>query len=176
MASRFHYFAYGSNMLTQRLAARCPGIVPVGAAALQGYTLNFSKVGRDLSGKATPVAQAGAALHGVLFHIDAADLAVLDRIEGVGAGYERVNVALHQDGAAETIEAVTYVATHTDERLRPFLWYRALVLAGAMQHALPEAHQALIRGFDCDDDLHEARKGRVEALGVLDAAGFGHLV
>ena len=36
---RFNYFAYGSNMDTARMLARCPGARLVGAATLPGFRL-----------------------------------------------------------------------------------------------------------------------------------------
>ena len=52
-ATTFHYFAYGSNMLTARLKARCSGAELVGRAFADGWGIEFSKPGEDGSGKAT---------------------------------------------------------------------------------------------------------------------------
>lgn len=46
-----YYFAYGSNMLTERLIARTPSARPVGTSLLPGHRLTFHKRGRDGSGK-----------------------------------------------------------------------------------------------------------------------------
>jgi hypothetical protein len=44
MPETFLCFAYGSNMLTRRLAARTPSAVAVGTAYVEGYRLTFDKV------------------------------------------------------------------------------------------------------------------------------------
>lgn len=53
------YFAYGSNMLTERLRARCPSAHPIGTGIAMGFRLNFSKRGEDGSGKAMLTKQSG---------------------------------------------------------------------------------------------------------------------
>ena len=53
LGGSFLFFAYGSNMLTDRLRERCPDARPLGAAIARGYVLSFSKRSRDGSSKAT---------------------------------------------------------------------------------------------------------------------------
>ena len=52
-----------------------------------------------------------------------------------------------------------YVATAVDAALRPYHWYKAYVLAGAQQHALPEEYIQRIRNVESipDPDLRRAR-------------------
>jgi gamma-glutamylcyclotransferase len=45
------YFAYGSNMLTERLKARVPSTRPISPAILSDYDLRFHKRSTDKSGK-----------------------------------------------------------------------------------------------------------------------------
>ncbi|MGB1547365.1 MAG: gamma-glutamylcyclotransferase family protein [Alphaproteobacteria bacterium] len=172
---QFHYFAYGSNMLTARLRARCPSAAPIGRAEAAGFTLAFNKQSQDDSGKAM-LRRAGGAEergHGVLFEVDAAELASLDRIEGVGKGYEREDafpVRLLDGGGI--VRARTYRAILTDEELKPYDWYLALVIAGAREHRLDEAHVAALRRTAFATDPQPARKARREALEALSVAGF----
>jgi gamma-glutamylcyclotransferase len=86
-----HYFAYGSNMLTQRLQARCSSARPLGVATLSGFSLDFSKRGQDGSGKATLVASTSPTceVYGVVFELAVRELPTLDLIEGLGKGYDR---------------------------------------------------------------------------------------
>src|SRR5262245_23395834 len=87
----FKYFAYGSNMLTERLCARgrCPSATLLDVGSIRGYTLQFSKKSKDSSGKATIVrSEAQATVMGVVFEIDEAEKRDLDRAEGVGSGYD----------------------------------------------------------------------------------------
>ncbi|RNF34126.1 gamma-glutamylcyclotransferase family protein [Paracoccus methylarcula] len=92
------YFAYGSNMLPARLAARCPSAKLIGRAHAPGYRVRFAKRGMDGSAKATLVTSEGAA-SGVLFTLDPKDLAALDRAEGAGRGYDRLDdFSIRHDG------------------------------------------------------------------------------
>ena len=171
------YFAYGSNMLSERLAARCPGARPLGAAVAPGFSLAFCKRGRDGSGKATLVKAEGRGrpVYGVLFRIGDEERALLDKAEG---GYRRDDafpVLRHDDGTE--VQAMTYIARPDvrEHGLVPFDWYRALVVAGAIQHQLPEAHIRWLRGTAAQPDPDPAGPARREALRVLERAGFRSL-
>lgn len=138
----YRYFAYGSNMDTERLRARAPSARPVGAARLPGHALRWHKRGRDGSGKCDiRAADAAAVVWGVLFDIECADKPTLDAAEGVGVGYEERAVLVVADSGPA--EALTYQAraSHIDRRLRPMPWYKRHVVAGARQHGLPAAYR-----------------------------------
>lgn len=166
----FLYFAYGSNMLPRRLMARCPSARVVGRATAAGYDLDFSKVSKDRSGKATLVA-AEAKARGVLFEIANADLADLDRAEG--NGYHRddhFEVEIPEDG--QRLSATTYIATAIDGQLKPYDWYLALVIAGAKFHSLGEEYLTRLRRFRHEIDADEKRESRLQALSALRADGI----
>lgn len=169
------YFAYGSNMLIERLQHRCGSAQPLGMAWVEGYGVAFSKIGQDGSGKATLSTAAGARAYGVLFQLGAEDLHALDRIEGRGKGYERldgIQVAANHNGGA-MIPACTYISQppHIDGRLRPYDWYLDLVVHGARQNALPSAYVETIAATEPIVDLVTGRQARLEALHVLGLAG-----
>lgn len=127
----FLYFAYGSNMLSARLKARCPSAKVIGKATALGYALEFTKPGQDSSGKATLLNAAGHDTPGVLFEIAKSDLAELDRAEGAHRGYVRndqFRIELAGQNAARV--ATTYLASKTEAHLMPYDWYLALVIAG----------------------------------------------
>ena len=80
----FIYFAYGSNMLTERLRMRkrCPSAEPIGVAEAQGYRLVFKKESEDGSSKATLArGEHSDKVYGVLFQINKAELGRLDAEE-----------------------------------------------------------------------------------------------
>src|SRR5438128_1900656 len=60
------YFAYGSNMLTQRLKARVPSASPKTVAVLFDHGLRFHKRSQDGSGKCDIVKCPGEVVHGVV--------------------------------------------------------------------------------------------------------------
>ncbi len=65
------YFAYGSNLLSTRLTARCPSARVVGVAMTADWTVSFTKPGGDGSGKAGLVQRQGAVQPGVVYELAA---------------------------------------------------------------------------------------------------------
>lgn len=166
------YFAYGSNMMTARLKARCPSALPVGVAFADNHRLTFWKRGRDGSGKGHLAHCPGMTQPGVLFTLAAEDLGLLDEIEGVGRGYRRADdftVRLKDGG--RIVQAATYLATALDATLIPFDWYLGLVLAGAREHEFDEAILRQLCETPWCQDPEPQRASRQEAIGLFTAAG-----
>ena len=150
------YFAYGSNMSSERLLGRTPSAVSLGRARLPRHALRWHKLGRDGSGKcdieATDVA--GESVWGVLYEIDAADKRALDAAEGLGVGYNEQTVYVETATGAE--DAVTYKARpdKIDPMLRPLPWYKAHVLRGAREHGLPYGYMRRIAAVAVLEQAH----------------------
>ena len=160
-----HYFAYGSNMSIRRLRQRVSSAQRLGRAVLAAHDLRFHKVGRDGSGKCDAFFTGNSrdVIHGVVFRLEPDDKLILDRIEGLGAGYDEKRICLSLDQGRE-IEAVTYVATHVDASLLPFSWYKAHVLAGARYARLPGAYVNRIRAVPVKNDPDRRRRARESAV------------
>lgn len=172
----FIYFAYGSNMLRERLVQRCPSAKAIGVAIVSEYILKFSKKSKDKSGKATLVksTEPKHQAFGALFQIGFNDLPRLDKVEGRGSGYDRndaFNVTLLSDGAQAQVTTYIAPASAVDNSLKPYDWYQALVIAGAKQHQLPDAYIASLRKFIYIPDQEPNRKERDNAIMVLKRAG-----
>jgi gamma-glutamylcyclotransferase (GGCT)/AIG2-like uncharacterized protein YtfP len=168
------YFAYGSNMLTERLRNRVPSAEPLTAAALPGRALRFHKRSIDGSGKCTLVdADEDAEVYGVLFRVNPDELTALDEAEHRGRGYERCRV--HPQTAEQTFEAFAYVAqpAYIDDALLPYGWYKALVMAGAHQHGLPPSYRAHLDSVRTYPDPDESRRASHQSL--VRTAGYQHL-
>ncbi|MFW6058299.1 MAG: gamma-glutamylcyclotransferase family protein, partial [Persicimonas sp.] len=146
------YFAYGSNMLTERLRRRVPSTTPLGPARLEGFELRFHKRGADGSAKCNVVADTDACVHGVLFEIHSQERYLLDRAEGLGYGYELVDIEL--DTSQGAVEAFCYVASpdHIDRSLLPFRWYKDFVVHGGVEHQLPAPYVQRIRQIEALSD------------------------
>jgi cation transport regulator ChaC len=146
------YFAYGSDLWQPRLEFRVGPVRAFGVARLAGYTLRWNKRSTDGSGKCDIVPAERGEVIGVVYEMDEAKVAVLDRIEGVGAGYDRADLRVELNG--EPVTACAYIATQVDDTLLPYDWYRHLVLAGARQHRLPADYIARIgnQRFRIDPD------------------------
>lgn len=138
------YFAYGSNLCLPRLVSRVPDVRALGPASLHGYELRWHKRSVDRSGKCSivPSASAAAVVHGALFTIPKARKHLLDRVED---GY--ADLTLRVQSSQGAVSAQTYVArpTHIDDSLRPYAWYRDLVVSGAESHGLPAEYVESLR-------------------------------
>ena len=165
------YFAYGSNMLTQRLAARVPSAANPLKFALHGYSLHFHKRSDDRSGKCNIVktdAQS-AVVYGVIFDVADGEIGILDEAEGAGYGYRRDSLILELNGMPQAAAVYLAEADYINDALRPYRWYRDLVLAGAEQHALPPDYRLNLEAIPFDEDPKPNRKTKLEAERALKA-------
>jgi gamma-glutamylcyclotransferase len=168
----FLYFSYGSNMLSARLCApdRCPSAKPWGVAELPGYELKWHKISKkDGSGKCDIVRldDQSAKVFGIVYEIDRAEIPALDRQEGLGKGYNKTEVEVIFKGAP--LAARTYEATNTDPTIKPYTWYRALVVAGAKEHGLPATYIAELEAAPANQDSDKNRHD--EKMALIGEAG-----
>jgi len=162
----FTYFAYGSNMLERRLHAadRAPSARVIGTGFVTGRRLTFAKLSIDGSGKCDIeiTGKAEDRVYGVLFEIDNAEKAALDRVEGLGKGYDDEVVRVVTADSA--CNAVTYVALMKAPDLRPYDWYKAFVVAGAVEHGLPGDYVDRLKAIESWTDPDEKRRMAQEAI------------
>lgn len=170
---RFLYFGYGSNMLNTRLQARTPSATPYNNGYVAGRRRTFAKTSDDGSGKCDAELTGNAVdrVEGVLFWIDRSEKPALDRAEGLGRGYDETTVDVVTPTGVEP--AIAYVASAgvTDSARQPYHWYKALVLAGAIQHGLPAPTIAWVRAVESTDDPLPRRRTKLEAEAALAASG-----
>jgi hypothetical protein len=136
-------FAYGANMDVAAMARRCPRSRPLGVAKLLRHRLTVTREGW------LSVARDGRAwVDGVLWEIALADMAALDRFEGVGEGLY-VKALQSVVAASGARRALVYISAHNGSSshdgpgsLRPD--YLAAVIAAARHWDLPtQALEAL---------------------------------
>lgn len=160
MVDKICYFAYGSNMLSRRLCAvdRAPSAVAVGIGFVKARRLTFDKVSFDGSGKCDieSTGNSDDRVYGVLYSINESEKLALDVAEGLGKGYaqELVDVLTSSGNCA----AIAYVATNKEPALRPYHWYKDMVIAGAVENHLPESYIEWIRTVDSKPDLNINRR------------------
>jgi cation transport regulator ChaC len=160
-------------MLRERLLKRVPGATVIGLASGHGRVLRFHKKSSDGSAKCDLWAteRENDVAWGVLFEIPEEQIGALDEAEGLGKGYAReVIQVLAENGQA--IEAAVYLATPdaVEPTLKPYDWYRSLVVAGARQNNLPPQYVEALEATPSIVDPMPRRKTRLEALEVLAAA------
>jgi cation transport regulator ChaC len=164
----FLYFAYGSNMFTRRLKERTPSAVAIGTGFVRGHRLTFDKVsgsGEARSGKChiERTDNPTDLVHGVLFRIKTAEEGDLDKAEGIGEGYKK-DRTIQVVTPYCTVQAVGYLATNKDSTLRPYDWYKAFVVAGAVEHRLPNGYVEWLRTVASQPDPKADRRAKNEAL------------
>jgi len=158
------YAAYGSNLHPLRLSLRLPKSRFAGAAIVAGTRLCFHKRSKDRSGKCN-IVSGNDSVHLAIYELNGQEKAELDQIEGAGMGYSVEKIEVPGFG-----ECFTYVATASfiDDDLRPYSWYKELVLAGCEALRLPIDYITMIRGIAAIEDPDQAR--HVENMKIVEQA------
>ncbi|XP_067652490.1 gamma-glutamylcyclotransferase-like [Haliotis asinina] len=150
MARTFMYFAYGSNLLAERLLINNPTAQFLCTARLHDYRLTFDSP-RDT--KTMPWAGApatirkcpGCSVWGVIWQLDIADSDSLDRQE---VFYQRRMVTVTTpDGTTYTCRTYEldgeFDISHT-----PSPQYKDVIVRGAKQNGLPEAYISQLEAIE----------------------------
>ena len=163
-----YYFAYGSNMLSERLQRRVPSAQSHGCALLTGFGLRSNKVSHDGSSKYNMVMSKKENVYGVLFRMSAAELHLLDKAEGRGHGYERFEASVEQQH--KSIPAFFYLAQpdFINDELSPYRWYVNFAYMGALEHQLPLSYQHTLKSWPSIGDRKVERRLHNEA--IIEAA------
>ncbi|TGJ80070.1 hypothetical protein E0Z10_g8702 [Xylaria hypoxylon] len=109
------YFAYGSNLWMEQMAARCPNSYYTGRALLPDYRWQINE-----RGYANIVPASGFTVHGLVYELGAGDEARLDRSEGVSSGaYSKayLPVILHMASASLQMPTQSLVEDGGPERV-----------------------------------------------------------
>ena len=169
MTQTFLYFAYGSNMLTKRLQRRCHSARVSARGRVCGFRLTFSKISDDGSGKCTLESEDGTNnwVHGVLFQIASNEKPTLDKAEGLGRGYDEIIVTVVTSKSVDKAHVYVASAGATDSNRRAYHWYKGLVVAGSIEHELPETHIEMLWAAPSVSDPMPMRWRKLEAETLL---------
>ena len=155
-----YYLAYGSNLHPVRLSERVASAELLGVVELRQYRLAFQKKGWDGSSKCNLVhtGETGDGVYAAMYSIATIHKADLDRFEGKGQGYDDVELIVKFQGKLQS--CFTYFAqpSHIAHDLRPYHWYKNLVLLGARHLQFPEAYVYGIEALESMDDPDEGRR------------------
>ncbi|KAK7914313.1 hypothetical protein PG985_012016 [Apiospora marii] len=156
------YFAYGSNLSSTQMKARCPTAVPVGLGHLPGWTWLINKRGyanivqnpaddqadpqsaHDHHSSVPKDSSATPGVYGVLYTLQPADEAELDVCEGVPTAYEKATLnvevvkshGLLPEANGKQLPALVYVDYPRVEADRPKDEY-----IGRMNRGIDEARR-----------------------------------
>jgi hypothetical protein len=133
-------FAYGANMDVAGMAVRCPRSKPIGRARLMRHRLVAMR-----EGWLNVTRDARSMAHGILWDVALADVAALDRYEGVGGGLyiKRLQAVVTDTGAKR---ALVYFGANTGPGILR-ADYLAAVTAAARHWNLPAEALAALAAF-----------------------------
>lgn len=135
-----YYFAYGSNMSSEIFVER-RGIQPLEQynALLQDYRLVFDHKGIQYLEPcfASLEKQINAQVYGILYRITPNDVERLHNSEGNEYRYTKLKVSSTETGK---ITCFTYITRHPCRGRKPSRRYMSKLIAGALEHGLPEVY------------------------------------
>lgn len=161
-----YYFAYGSNLHPQRLLERVPAAELVGVSEIRKHRLAFHKQSHDGSGKCNlhHTGSESDMVLGAIYRFPGEHKTTLDRFEGNGSGYIDNPVVLEHRGREH--DCFTYFAQHTHiaDHVKPYHWYKQLVVLGARYLGFPRSYISAIEAVDSVQDSRHERRREMEAL------------
>ncbi|XP_035175327.1 gamma-glutamylcyclotransferase [Oxyura jamaicensis] len=148
------YFAYGSNLLRERLLLGTAA-APCGTARLQDFKLDFGHhQGRTSpvwhGGTATIVQSPGDEVWGVVWKMNTSNLSSLDKQEGVEDGiYVPIEVNVHTQ-AGKVLSCRSYQMKDY-VRGPPSPHYKKVICMGAKQNGLPAEYQKKLEAIETNN-------------------------
>ncbi|KAI5948000.1 gamma-glutamylcyclotransferase isoform X2 [Manis javanica] len=151
----FLYFAYGSNLLTERIHLHNPSAEFICVARLQDFKLDFANPQGKTSetwhgGIATIFQSPGDEVWGVVWKMNKSNLISLDKQEGVKSGaYVPIEVNVYtQEGKERTCRS--YLVKNY-ESVPPSPQYKKVICLGAKENGLPLEYQKMLNAIEPND-------------------------
>ena len=143
MTIKHNYFAYGSNMLTERILDRLGTVEQVGIGLLPNYQLVFNRLGSySPGGVASVIPSQGRSVYGVIWKLNNKQLTMLDEIEDPAA-YSRESVSVEMNDGS-SVDCLTYIA-YSQGYHPPTKNYLSYLIRGAEEHDLPSKYVKNLR-------------------------------
>ncbi|KAG0717928.1 Gamma-glutamylcyclotransferase [Chionoecetes opilio] len=161
----FLYFAYGSNLLTERIHINNPSAKMISVGKLKDYRLDFNHFSQRWKGAAaTIVEDPDSSVYGVLWEIGNEDMANLDRQEGVHKKIYKVMDVEVETEKDECVGARSYqVIRPLEGDRRPSYVYMDVIIRGAKENGLPKDYIRFLENIE-----HNGYNGSVEIDLQLD--------
>ncbi|XP_063778402.1 gamma-glutamylcyclotransferase [Pseudophryne corroboree] len=150
----FYYFAYGSNLLKERILLDNPSAAFHSIAMLKDHKLAFgthngNRNSRWHGGVATVIESKGDEVWGVVWKMDISSLDSLDIQEGVGGGvYQPIEINVQTsegDLVCRCYQMNKYVYGLTSPQ------YKQVMCMGAKQNRLPLQYQKMLRDLETNN-------------------------
>ena len=161
-----YYFAYGSNLHPMRLRERVSSAELVGVAEHPNHKLTFHKKSNDDSSKCNMFSSGNESdlIHGAIYKLNPEHKNKLDKFEGKGYGYIDNQIMVKHNGNEYT--CFTYLAqqSHIVDNLKPYHWYKKLVVLGAQYLEFPRSYISSIEVVESMEDPNQKRRKEKEVL------------
>ena len=161
-----YYFAYGSNLHPMRLMQRVPSAELIGVTEHPNHKLTFHKKSSDDSSKCNMFNSGNESdlIYGAIYKLKHEHKNELDKFEGKGFGYIDNQITLNHNGNEYT--CFTYLAqqSHIVDNLKPYHWYKKLVILGAQYLEFPGSYISLIEEVQSMEDPDLTRRKEKEKL------------
>jgi len=164
----FWYFAFGSNLLKERIRVQIKGAQFEAVGHLPNYELAFFDYGSRWKGAPASIEEKeGSEVWGCVWRVPNSFAEELDDQE---KGYHRLNVTveipsqLDEDGNIRKVVCRTYQLSNPNRtRQNPSPHYKHVIVSGAIEHELPESYVEKLKKIP-----DNGYKGKVELdLSVL---------
>jgi hypothetical protein len=153
-------------MFSKRLKAgnRAPSATAIENGYIENRRLTFDKMSTDGSGKCDieETSYQTDRVYGVIFEILLTEKANLDKAEGLGHGYNKIEIPVVTSNGI--ITAFSYFATKKEPAIRPYHWYKLFVVTGAIEHGLPTNYIEWLKTFESIPDPNIKRRAENEML------------
>lgn len=131
---RIAYFAYGSNLDSQRMIERCPGAQCLGPALCPNAAVQFRKY-------ITLIPHISRSVPGLLYALTPDDVVALDRFESYPDHYMRYRIVLSDD-----LPVFAYIMREGARPIQPPpLWYFNLITAAVRDLPQADSHLDLLQ-------------------------------
>ena len=159
-----YYFAYGSNLHPMRLMERAPSAELVGVTKHTNHALTFHKRSNDGSSKCNMFNSESDLIYGAIYKLNPEHKDELDRFEGKGYGYIDNLITLEHNDDEYT--CFTYLAqqSHIASDLKPYHWYKKLVILGAQYLQFPDSYISSIEAVESIEDPDATRRKEKDEL------------
>ncbi len=145
---------------------RVPSAELVGVAEHSNHKLNFHKKSNDGSSKCNMFNSDAETdlIYGAIYKLKPEHKNELDRFEGKGYGYIDNQIMLKHNGNEYT--CFTYLAqqSHIVDNLKPYHWYKILVILGAQYLEFPGSYISSIEAVESMEDPDTTRRKEKETL------------
>ncbi|MFQ5329411.1 MAG: gamma-glutamylcyclotransferase family protein [Thermodesulfobacteriota bacterium] len=164
--SMVYYFAYGSNLHPMRLIERVPSAELVSIAEHSVHKLTFHKKSNDGSSKCNifKTGKESDLIYGAIYRLNPGHKNDLDRFESKGYGY--IDTQITVQGNENMYSCFTYIAqeSHITNNLKPYHWYKRLVILGAQYLNFPDSYISSIEAVESVEDSDINRRKEKEVL------------